>query len=58
MVKHTQTIRQQIDGELFDQFVGLALKVLREFKWINQLVFSLKSSEDLFFSGDFRGSRS
>ena len=32
MVKHTQTIRQQIDGELFDQFVGLALKVLREFK--------------------------
>ena len=30
MVKHTETIRRQIAGELFefDQFVGLALKGL------------------------------
>ena len=32
MVKHTQTIRRQIAGELivFDHFVGLALKGLKQ----------------------------
>ena len=47
MVKHTQTIRRQIADELFDHFVGLALKEL------NGLGIFHMSGSNTFKTSDF-----
>ena len=51
-------ILQGIQAFRFMHHLQILLLILKEFKWINYLLFPLKSSKSLCFSDDFRRKRS